>query len=165
MSNTPHVVDPTRLAEFWTVNRLVPFVHVADVQASLDFYAHFGFQSVNVMRGPAGRAFWAFASSQNPAGTAFNRGPAEIMFTQADGPIAPEHQAVIFYMYTENVAELRRRLLSAGLHDGGKFCGQPGPNNGRRVAFEITHPPYMLAGELRVSDPDGYCILVGQYGP
>jgi hypothetical protein len=27
---------------------------------------------------------------------------------------------------------------------------------------EIEHPSYMPAGELRVLDPDGYVVLVGQ---
>jgi hypothetical protein len=27
---------------------------------------------------------------------------------------------------------------------------------------EITHPAYMKEGELRLEDPDGYVLLVGQ---
>jgi hypothetical protein len=29
---------------------------------------------------------------------------------------------------------------------------------------EIHHPHYMPAGEIRVVDPDGYVLLVGQLG-
>ena len=136
------------------VGRLVPFVHVADVEASLKFYALLGFTSQNVLRDAAGRGFWAMAKS----------GGAEIMFARADGPVDAEQQAVLFYMYSPNVAELRRHLLAAGLHDGGEFTGAPGPGDGRRVVFGVTHPHYMPAGEVRISDPDGYCILVGQIG-
>lgn len=134
------------------VGRLVPFVHVADVEASLKFYALLGFAPQSVLRDAGGRAFWAMARS----------GGAEIMFARADGPVDPARQAVLFYMYSEKVAELRRHLLAAGLHDGGAFTGAPGPGGGRRVVFGVTQPHYMPAGEIRIADPDGYCILVGQ---
>jgi hypothetical protein len=26
----------------------------------------------------------------------------------------------------------------------------------------ITYPDYMPKGEIRVEDPDGYCLLIGQ---
>ncbi len=135
-----------------SVRRLVPMAHVADIEASLAFYALLGFEPRDILRDHAGTAFWASASS----------GKAEIMLTRADGPVDPTVQAVIFYMDTDDVAALRRHLLARGVHDGGAFVGQPGPNAGRRVCFEIARPFYMPAGELRVADPDGYCILIGQ---
>lgn len=134
------------------VKALVPFAHVADVDASTAFYALLGFAPTKRMAGPDGRAFWAAISSAL----------ASIMFAQADGPVHPEQQAVLFYMYSNDVAGLRRHLLASGLADGGAYCGQLGPQGGRRVVFEVAHPPHMPHGELRVSDPDGYCILVGQ---
>ena len=136
------------------VNRLVPFVHVLDVEASLAFYALLGFVPENVMKDAHGSAFWALARS----------GKGEIMFARADGPVDPEQQAVLFYMYSTDVAGLRRHLLAGGLHDGGTYRGSKGPNDGRRVVFDVAHPHYMQAGEVRVADPDGYCILVGQLG-
>jgi len=33
--------------------------------------------------------------------------------------------------------------------------------DGVRVSA-ITHPAYMPKGEVRVDDPDGYCLLIGQ---
>jgi hypothetical protein len=135
-----------------TVNRLVPFVHVTDVEASLAFYAMLGFVPQHVMKDAGGRMFWALAQSDR----------AEIMFARADGPVDAEQQAVIFYMYSTDVAELRRHLLANGLHDGGVYCGGQGPNHGRRVVFEVAHRDYMPGGEVRVADPDGYCILIGQ---
>jgi hypothetical protein len=134
------------------VNRLVPFVHVGDVEASLAFYALLGFVPERIMKDSRGRTFWALARS----------GKAEIMLAQADGPVDPAQQAVLFYMYSTDVARLRLHLLESGLHDGGAYCGSKGPNDGRRVVFEVAHPHYMRAGEVRVADPDGYCILVGQ---
>ena len=134
------------------VDRLVPFVHVADVEASLAFYALLGFTRRRALKDAHGHTFWALAQSDK----------AEIMFARADGPIDPGQQAVIFYMYSIDVARLRSHLLGNGLHDGGAFRGAKGPNDGRRVAFQVAHPHYMQAGEFRVADPDGYCILVGQ---
>lgn len=144
----------SKVAANASVNRLVPFAHVVDVQASMTFYAHLGFSPVSVLRHGAQPPFWARLSS----------GSAEIMFARASGPIDADQQAVLFYMYTADVEGLRRHLLAQGLRDGGVFCGQPGPGDGRRVAFEITRPDYMPAGEMRLHDPDGYCILVGQLG-
>lgn len=138
----------------FAVHRMVAFVHVADVDASLAFYEALGFVPVHTMRDPAGRAFWAMAQSA----------AAEIMLARASGPIDPTQQAVLFYMYSADVRALRRHLLARGLHDGGVFTGQPGPNGGRRVVFEVVARDHMPSGEMRVSDPDGYCILVGQLG-
>ena len=56
-----------------------------------------------------------------------------------------------------------KHLLKAGIQDGGAYCGQPGPNNGRRVVFEPCYPQHMKNGELRIADPDGYCLLAGQH--
>ena len=134
------------------VNRLVPFVHVADVEASLAFYALLGFVPQNVMKDAGGRAFWALAQS----------GKGEIMLARADGRVDAEQQAVLFYMYSTDVAGLRRHLLESGLHDGVAFRGGKGPNEGRRVAFEVTPRDYMPGGEMRITDLDGYVILVGQ---
>lgn len=136
------------------VRRLVPMAHVADVEKSLAFYGLFGFTCRNRLSGWPGRTRWAFAEC----------GQAEIMFAQADPGIDPAAQAVLFYLYSENVAELRRHLLASGLLDGGRFCGAPGPGDGRRVVFDITRPDYMPAGEIRVHDPDGYVLLIGQLG-
>ena len=135
-----------------TVNRIVPFVHVADVDASLAFYALLGFAPQRTMKDHIGRAFWAIAQSDT----------AEIMLARADGPIDAGQQAVLFYMYTADVAGLRRHLLAGGLHDAGAYSGAKSPHDGPRTAFNIAHPDYMQAGEMRITDPDGYIILIGQ---
>jgi hypothetical protein len=126
--------------------------HVKDVDAALAFYSLVGFEPVNTLQDHSGRTFWAMARS----------GSAEIMFAQADGPVDPAQQAVLFYMYTADVRALRQDLLDKGVADGGVFRGQAGTGDGCRVVFAVSHPDYMRAGEVRVSDPDGYCILVGQ---
>jgi hypothetical protein len=127
-------------------------LHVADVEASLRFYSLLGLATTAVMRDHAGQPFWGSA----------NTGNFSIMFARASGPIDHTQQAALLYLYSNDVAALRAHLLTQGLHDGGSFCGQPGPNQGLDVVFDVTHPHYMPAGEIRVSDPDGYCLLIGQ---
>lgn len=129
----------------------VSFVHVADVERSLTFYGLLGFARSDDLQHD-GRTVWAEAMS----------GAARMMFAQAGPTPDPDAQAVLFYMYSRDVAALREHLLASGVHDGGEYCGQPGPNNGRCVAFAIHPRDYMPAGELRLHDPDGYVILVGQ---
>jgi len=141
------------------VDRLVPYVHVADVEASLAFYAMLGFAAVNVMRDDAGRAFWALAATQKGAS---GRGPGEIMFAQANPEVDPAVQAVLLYMYCDDVATLRAELLAKGLYDGGVYYGGAAPNGGRGVVHALTRPAYMPGGEFRMCDPDGYVILMGQ---
>lgn len=136
------------------VNRLVPFIHVADVRASLDFYALLGFVPQSAMKDDRGDAYWALAKG----------GAAEIMLARASGPVDAEQQAVILYMYSADVAGLRQRLLSGGVRDRGVYRGVWQPGDGPRTVFAVAHPAYMPAGELRIVDPDGYIILAGQLG-
>lgn len=140
------------------VHRAVPFLHVADVEASVAFYALLGLDKNHVLRGGDGGAFWGHVW-----GSGASDRVGEVMFAIASEPVIPEQQAVLLYMYTADVRALRKHLLAKELSDGGRYCGQAGPNNGRRVVFEVSHPDYMDDGEIRVADPDGYCILVGQY--
>jgi hypothetical protein len=83
------------------------------------------------------------------------------MFVQADSTVDDGVQGVLFYLYCDDVAALRVHLLACGVRDAGKLGG-PMKAEPKGVLFEITHPEYMPAGELRVHDPDGYCLLIGQ---
>ena len=135
-----------------SVNRLVPFVHVTDVQASLLFYSLLGFTAENVMKDKHGNMFWALAKSW----------AAEIMLAQASGPIDAEQQAVIFYMYSADLSTLRATLIDRGLRDAGVYRGARSPDDTTQMVHEIAHPNYMKGGEMRVIDPDGYVILIGE---
>lgn len=122
---------------------LTPYAHVADVGRSVEFYELLGLSLRNSHHAD-GRLVWAFltgpADEPNAAG-------ARLMVALADEPVEPDRQAVLFYCWTPDVRGLRDRLLRAGVEVG-----------------EITHPFYMPAGELRVIDPDGYVLLLGQLG-
>jgi hypothetical protein len=135
-----------------SITNLVPYAHVADVEASIAFYALFGFATLNTHALADGHIVWALIAS----------GDARLMLAQSSGPIDAAQQAVLLSMYSEDISRLRSRLIASGLHDAGKSMTSPGADKGRRAAFEITYPFYMPAGELRVHDPDGYVLLIGQ---
>jgi hypothetical protein len=117
-----------------TVSGLVPYAHVADVERSIAFYWMLGFEVSNTQP-YEGHLGWAFLRC----------GDAQLMLARATEPIESGAQAILFYLYCKDVAALRRQLLAQGVEVG-----------------PITHPDYMPAGEIRVEDPDGYCLLIGQ---
>jgi hypothetical protein len=114
---------------------LIPMAHVADVQRSADFYALFGMEVRGSLRSPEGPLQWAHLSCAQ----------AHIMFARASGPIIADQQAVLFYLYSPDLIALRDHLLSTGVK-----------------VSPITYPNYMPKGEIRLEDPDGYVLLVGQ---
>jgi hypothetical protein len=97
-------------------------------------------------------------------------GAARIMFARATAKVDAHQQAVLFYMYTNDVQALRRHLLGLGYRDAGPPPDQPGATVGNLPApptaavFQIVPRFYMPRGELRVHDPDGYCLLIGELG-
>jgi uncharacterized glyoxalase superfamily protein PhnB len=69
---------------------------------------------------------------------------AEVMFQRSD-PIDHELQGVLFYLYSHDLAVLREQLLAAGIEAGEIEDGSPGPRQ-----------------EMRVTDPDGYVLMIAQ---
>jgi hypothetical protein len=69
------------------------------------------------------------------------------MFARATEPVVPGQQSVLFYLYSPTLVALREHLVSAGV----------------RIS-PIIYPEYMPKGEVRVEDPDGYILLIGQAG-
>jgi hypothetical protein len=67
------------------------------------------------------------------------------MLTRASAPVIPSQQAILFYLYSPDLIALREHLLAAGVK-----------------VSPITYPEYMPKGEIRVEDPDGYVLLIGQ---
>lgn len=127
-------------------------LHVLDVDRSVRFYANLGLTLASELRDHDGSARWAMVGA----------GESRIMFARADGPIDPHQQAVLLYLYSNDVASLRSHLRKCGLHDAGAFCGASMRGEGRGAFSTITFPPYMPKGEMRVEDPDRYCLLIGQ---
>ena len=114
--------------------RLVAMAFVADVVRSVAFYQHLGFSVANTFTpADADVPTWAWLES----------GDAQLMVTKAGEPVVPEQQAVLFYLYVDDVAATQEELAGLGLKPG-----------------SITKPFYAPQGEFRLVDPDGYCLLV-----
>jgi catechol 2,3-dioxygenase-like lactoylglutathione lyase family enzyme len=116
------------------VSDLVPFVHVADVERSIAFYGLLGFEVSDTFP-PGERPSWAFLESVH----------ARLMVTRADEPVEADRQAVLFYLYAQDLAGLREHLVAHGVAAGEIVDGTPGPER-----------------ELRVADPDGYVLMIAQ---
>jgi hypothetical protein len=120
-----------------TVIGLVPMAFAAHVQRSVDFYRLLGMEVRGSLRVPSGELKWVHLACDQ----------AELMFSCASDPVIPSQQAVLFYLYSPDLIALREHLLA----------------NHVKVSA-ITYPDYMPKGEIRVDDPDGYVLLIGQSG-
>jgi len=116
------------------VSALVPFIYVADMERSLAFYRQLGFTPRNT-HPLGGEPLWAFLQSEE----------ASLMLACGDAPIAHPPQANFLYLYAHDLSGLRDRLVANGLTPGEIYCGAPGPRE-----------------EMRVSDPDGYVLMIAQ---
>jgi hypothetical protein len=116
------------------ISDLIPFVQVKDPDRSAGFYEGLGFRVTDTHH-HAGELDWV----------ALESGQAKLMLARASRPIARQEQAVLFYLYSEDLAGLRERLLGAGLTVGEIVDGSPGPRQ-----------------EMSLTDPDGYCLMVAQ---
>jgi hypothetical protein len=119
------------------VNDLVPMVHVADVRHAVRYYELFGLKVRNTLKAADGEWVWAYIECEQ----------AKIMFARASGPVVASQQAVLFYLYSPDLVALREQLTAKGVQTSA-----------------ITYPHYMPKGEIRVEDPDGYVLLIGQSG-
>jgi catechol 2,3-dioxygenase-like lactoylglutathione lyase family enzyme len=137
------------------IQRVVAYLHVVDVARSIAFYESLGMEC-RARMGPEGEPFWA----------AMRCAGGDLMLGQADGPVDPRVQSVMFYLYAPDLDDLRGSLLESGLRDGGEYTGDTSagadayPPSG--VVFTIKHPPYLPTGEMRVHDPDGYVLQIAR---
>lgn len=115
---------------------LVAFAHVADVERSIRFYADLGFSVLNRVV-PQGQTapVWAWLRSEN----------ANLMVGLASEPIDSSRQAILFYLYYDDIKKTHAALAGLG-HEPG----------------EIKYPFYMPGGEFRLEDPDGYVLMLAQ---
>jgi catechol 2,3-dioxygenase-like lactoylglutathione lyase family enzyme len=117
------------------IRALVPFAQVASVPASIEFYKKLGFEVGNTFT-PDGATepSWAWLESDSAA---------SLMLGKASHPVDAAQQAVLFYLYVDDVAAKHAELAAAGVRGG-----------------DIDHPFYAERGEFRVVDPDGYTLMI-----
>ena len=114
--------------------QLVPMTFVTDLERSIAFYRHLGFEVGNTFtQEGATKPTWVWLSS----------GEAQLMLAAASDPVVADQQRILFYIYTDDVASARASLIEAGLSPS-----------------SITTPFYAPRGEFRLVDPDGYVIMV-----
>jgi hypothetical protein len=117
-----------------SISSLVPMAFVKSVTRSMEFYKKLGFAEGNTHT-PEGQVepVWVWLKS----------GGAHLMLSQATAPIDPQEQAILFYLYCDDVAAFRSKLLESGVDAG-----------------PVQHPFWAPRGEFRVTDPDGYALLI-----
>lgn len=109
-------------------------VFVAEVERSIAFYGHLGFEVGNT---------FTQEGATKPAWAWLQCGEAQLMLAAADERVVPDQQRVLFYLYTDDVAGAQASLAVAGLSPG-----------------EISNPFYAPRGEFQVVDPDGYVLMI-----
>jgi len=113
---------------------LVAMAHVASIPRSLGFYQKLGFDVDNTFTPPGEpEPTWAYLEC----------GGAGLMIAKAAEPVVASQQAVLFYLYCEDVAVMKKALEKAGV-----ACGA------------IQRPFSAPNGEFRVEDPDGYTLMI-----
>lgn len=116
------------------VRSLIPMVHVFDLARSVAFYERLGFMVQNTFTPP---------DATGPTWAWLELGNARIMLARASGPVDAEQQAVLFYLYYDDIAATHAELSAAGVATGA-----------------MTYPFYCPKGEFRVRDPDGYSLML-----
>jgi Glyoxalase/Bleomycin resistance protein/Dioxygenase superfamily len=112
---------------------LVPLAHVRSVPDAIAFYRKLGFGVGNTFSPQGTDPTWAWLESE---------GGAKLMLALADEPVIAGQQAVLFYLYCDDVSGTRAAL---------KESASVGP---------IEYPFYAPRGEFRVHDPDGYVLMI-----
>jgi catechol 2,3-dioxygenase-like lactoylglutathione lyase family enzyme len=110
-------------------------LHVAHIESSIKFYERLGFVTVDTDRTkPLG---WARIHCEGGA----------IMFLRAEEPMDGTAGRLHLCMYSPDLIALREKLLADGVN-----------------VSAIKYPPYMPSGEVKITDPDGYTVLVLHWG-
>jgi hypothetical protein len=113
---------------------IVAMIHVKSVPDSIAFYQKLGLDVGNTFT-PTGQ--------EEPGWAWLYSGEAQLMVTKADEPVIGSQQAVLFYVYCEDVVAKRAELERAGVS-----------------VAPMQYPFYAPKGEFRIQDPDGYVLMI-----
>ena len=117
------------------VRKVVAMAYVQNVLLSTAFYERLGFTVARTFQPPgATEPVWAWLDSGHGA---------DLMLSLADGPVDAGQQAVLFYLYVDDVSAKHAELAAAGITTG-----------------PIGYPFYNPRGEFRFEDPDGYVLWI-----
>jgi catechol 2,3-dioxygenase-like lactoylglutathione lyase family enzyme len=119
------------------VRSQVPMLFAADLRRTISFYEKLGFRAANQVEGEGGVLQWVWLEADG----------ASLMFARASDPIDPQAQAALLYLYASDVAAMRTHLLAQGV-----------------AAGEIATPFWAPRGEFRLTDPDGWCVMISHHG-
>ncbi|WP_176718937.1 VOC family protein, partial [Methylophaga muralis] len=78
---------------------------------------------------------WAYLQSEQ----------ANLMLGLASAPIDSTQQAILFYLYFDDIKQTHNIMAELGHKPGA-----------------INYPFYMADGEFRLEDPDGYVLMLAQ---
>jgi hypothetical protein len=115
------------------VNACVPVVYVTDVSASVSFYGILGLACQ--VNGRDGEWAWAYLKS----------GEVGVLLAAGGSVWSNDHGPVLLYLRTDDVAQLERMLRENGV-----------------PTEHLGYPEHAAGGELKVVDPDGHVLMIGQ---
>lgn len=111
----------------------VPVVYVADVSRSMAFYELLGLTAQD--RGQDGEWRWAYLKS----------GDVGILLAASNSVLSVDPGPVVLYLRTDDLD-----AVAARLSDGGADVERMG------------YPAHAPGGELKIVDPDGHGVMIGQ---
>lgn len=117
-------------------------IRVSDIARSADFYRLLGFEIGDAVPRESPPLEWAWLYA--PAAADWKRGP-NLMLVRSEEGMSGAPEEVLFYLYATDLPGLRASLVASGIE-----------------VSPITYPDYLPNGECRVTDPDGYTLMIAQ---
>ena len=115
------------------VTAAAPVCYVRDLEAGRLFYGSFGYTEAR--SGGEGDSRWSYLQC----------GEHTLLLAYVEPPLITVELPLLIYLYVEDLAAVRQHLEEA------------------HRAYELVgYPDHAPGGELRVKDPDGNVVLVGQ---